>query len=109
MIIEIAIVLGSIIDLTLTYNYLKIYKEKYPEKDYAIIEANPLVRYNIRKLGLKERVFRSGFFILPILILLIYFLPINWRYFLAGCYYMMITFHLINLLALKKLKGIKKK
>jgi len=108
MIIEIAIIIGSILDLILTYNYLKIYKEKFPEKDFVVIEANPLIRYCVRTLGLKEGIFRSGFIILPILIALIYILPINWRYFLAGIYYTTITFHLTNFFAIRWMKGGKK-
>ncbi|KKL12535.1 hypothetical protein LCGC14_2534750, partial [marine sediment metagenome] len=85
-------------------NYLKIYKTKFPKKDYVIIEANPLIRYCVRKLGLKEGIFRAGFFILPIVIAITYFISVNFRFFLAGCYYMMIIFHLTNLLALKRMK-----
>ena len=109
MIIEIAIIVGVLLDLILTYKTLKIYKERFPDKDYTVIESNPLVRYCVRTLGLKEGVFRAGFFILPTVIIIIWLIPINWRYFLAGCYYMMVVFHLINLLALKKLKGGNKK
>lgn len=106
--IEIVIIIGSILDLSLTYNYLKIYNQKFPKKDYAIIEANPLIRYCIRTLGLKEGMITSTFIILPIILLVIYLLPTRWDYFLAGCFYMMITFHLSNFLALKRMKGNKK-
>ena len=35
----------SIIDLTLTYIYVKEYKEWQPEKPYKLIEMNPLLRF----------------------------------------------------------------
>jgi len=107
--IEILILIGSLLDLTLTYNYLKIYSQKFPQKDYVIIEANPLIRLLIRNSGLKEGMIQSAFIILPIILIVVYFLPSNLHYFLAGCFYMMITFHLSNFFALKRLEGVKTK
>jgi len=104
MIIEIIVLLGSVIDLSLTYNYLKIYKDKFPDKNYIVIEANPSVRFFIRQFGLKDGVFYSALPILFILALLLYYLPSSGDWFLAGAYYMMITFHLTNFLALKRMK-----
>lgn len=106
-IVEIAVLIASVIDLTLTYNYLKIYREKFPKKDFVVIEANPLIRFCIRSCGLGEGIFRSAFIILPLLVLLLYFLPTNWDFFLAGTFYMMLTFHLTNLLALKRIRMIR--
>ena len=105
MIIETLVILGSFFDLILTYNYLKIYKEKFPKKDYAVIEANPLVRAFIKSKGLKEGMVYSGMIILFVLAGLLYVLPTAWKYFLLGVYYMMVTFHWSNFIALKYMKG----
>lgn len=102
-IIEIAVLIASVVDLTLTYNYLKIYRNKFPKKDFILIEANPLIRSCIRSCGLGEGIFRSGFIILPVITFVLYLLPTNWDYFLAGIFYMMLVFHLTNYLALKRM------
>ena len=105
MIINYVLIIGLILDLILTYNYLRLYKNKFPKKDFTVIESNPLIRYCIRKFGLIDGVVYSGFIILGILILILFIGNINFKFFLAGAYYMMITFHLTNLLALKRMKG----
>lgn len=104
MIINYALIIGCLLDLLLTYNYLKIYKEKFPKKDYIIIESNPLIRNMVRKFGLLDGIVYSGLMIIFILLLLINFTGINFKFFLAGAYYMMIAFHLTNLLALNRMK-----
>ncbi len=106
MIIEIVVFAGAILDLVLTYNYLRIYRRKFPDKNYIVIEANPLIRWGIRNFGLSNGVAYSGMAILFILGLLLYYLPSNAKWFLAGAYYMMVTFHLTNLLALKRMKVV---
>jgi len=103
MIINYVLVIGCLLDLTLTYNYLRLYKNKFPKKDFAIIEANPLIRNMIRRFGLLDGVVYSGLIIVFILLLLINFTGVNFKFFLAGAYYMMVTFHLTNYLALKRL------
>ena len=105
MIIEIAIYFGFALDLILTYKYLKIYKQKFPKKDYIIVEANPLVSFAIRRGGLGQGIVGAGMVIFSILIILMIVLPINLKFFMAGCYYMMITFHLTNFLALRRMNG----
>ncbi len=109
MIINYLLIIGCLLDLLLTYNYLRLYKKQFPNKDFAIIEANPLIRNFIRRFGLLDGVVYSGGIILFILTLLIAFLPVNGKFFLAGAYYMMVTFHLTNYLALKRLdvRGLK--
>ena len=104
--IEYAILIGSIIDLILTYNYLSIYKQKFPKKDFVVIESNPLIRAYVRTYGIKNGMLISAFMILSLVMILIYFLDENWRYFLAGIYYMMITFHLTNFLAIRRMKQL---
>jgi len=98
------VMLGLLLDLILTYNFLKIYKEKFPKKDYTAVETNPLIRTAIRSMGLTEGIIFSGFIILMILMVVLKMIPYQWRYFLAGVYYMMICFHLLNLLSLKRME-----
>lgn len=98
------VMIGSLIDLLLTYNFLSLYKKRFPKKDYTAVETNPLIRHNIRSMGLSEGMAFSGVIILIILMVLLSILPYQWQYFLAGVYYMMITFHLTNFLALKKME-----
>lgn len=99
------VMLGSILDLTLTYNYLKLYKAKFPHKDFIVIESNPLIRSLVRSKGLKEGMITSSIIILFILMAILYVSSTPWKYFLAGVYYMMVTFHLTNFLAIKRMKG----
>ena len=102
--IEKIIILGSIIDLFLTYKYLSAFRVKFPKKDYVVIESNPLIRAFVRSNGIGHGVIMAGFIIIGILMILLYFLNTNFKYFLAGVYYMMITFHLTNFLALRRLE-----
>ncbi len=106
MIINYVLVIGCLLDLILTYNYLRLYKIKFPKKDYAIIEANPLIRYLIRRFKLMDGMIISGMIILTVVMILINLVNINTKFFLAGAYYMMITFHLTNLLAFSRIKNI---
>lgn len=105
MIIELVVMLGSVSDLILTYNFLKLYKEKFPKKDFLVVESNPLIKNRVRAKGLQEGMFQSAIIILSILIMLLHIIPIHWKYFLLGVYYMMVTFHLTNFLAIKRDKG----
>lgn len=98
------IFLGCILDLVLTYKFLSVYKKKFPKKDYTVVEANPLIRNAIRSLGLVDGMILSGVIILAILGMLLIILPYHWKYFLAGVYYTMICFHLVNFLSLKRME-----
>lgn len=108
MIINYILVVGCLLDLLLTYNYLKLYKEKFPTKDYTVIEANPLIRYFIRTEGLRDGLIVSGAIILAIVAVFINLSNSEGKWFLAGAYYMMITFHITNFLAFKRLKIVGK-
>lgn len=105
MIINYMLIVGLVLDLFLTYRFLGVYRNRFPDKDYAAIESNPLIRFFIREKGLGEGIIMSGLIIFLILLVLIVYLSENWKYFLAGVYYMMVTFHLLNFLALNRLKG----
>ena len=109
MIINYALIIGCLLDLLLTYNYLKVYRKKFPKKDFAVIESNPLIRYFIRNYGLGDGMLISGSIISAIVVVIINIGNINFKFFLAGAYYMMIAFHLTNLLALNRMKVISRK
>ncbi len=98
------VILGSVLDLILTYNFLKLYKKRFPKKDYTAVETNPLIRNAVRSMGLSEGMALSGAIILAILIVILSVIPYHWKYFLAGVYYMMVCFHLINFLSLKRME-----
>lgn len=102
------VVLGLLLDLFLTYKFLNLYRLKFPKKDYLVVEANPLIRFMVRRAGLGTGMIYSGVIIMVILLWLLMVLPHHWKYFLLGVYYMMVTFHLTNFLAIRRIKGVKK-
>ncbi len=105
MIINFFIMLGSFLDLLLTYKFLGLYKRKFPKKDWTVIEANPLIKYCVKTKGLNEGMFIAGSIILILALALVFVLSERWKFFLAGVYYMMVLFHLTNFLAISRLKG----
>ncbi len=102
--INLFVMLGSVLDLIFTYKFLNLYKKRFPKKDYTIVETNPLIRNAIRSLGLTEGMVLSGVIIVAILMILLSVIPYQWKYFLAGVYYMMVCFHLLNFLSLKRME-----
>lgn len=104
ILINFFLIVGSILDLFLTYKYLGEYKKKFPKKDWTVIEANPLIRYCVKAKGLGEGILVAGTVILFIFVGLINVLPERWKFFLAGTLYMMNVFHLLNFLAIKRIK-----
>lgn len=98
------VILGLVLDLILTHNFLKLYKKRFPKKDYTVVETNPLIRHAVRNMGISEGIALSGAIILIILLVILSVIPYHWKYFLAGVYYMMVCFHLINFLSLKRME-----
>ncbi len=98
------VMLGSFLDLVLTYNFLSIYRKRFPDKDYTAVESNPLVRNAVKSMGLCDGMVVSGAIMLTILVVLLAVIPNQWKYFLAGVYYMMVCFHLLNFLSLKRME-----
>ena len=102
------VLLGLALDLVFTYKFLKIYKIKFPKKDYTVVEKNPLIRSLVRTFGLGEGMVYSGLIIFAIVVWLLRVIAYEWKYFLLGAYYMMIAFHLMNFLEIKRIKEVKK-
>ncbi len=98
------VMLGCILDLILTYNFLGLYKKRFPKKDYTVVESNPLIRNAVRSMGLSEGMALSGVIMLAILMVILSVIPYHWKYFLLGAYYTVICFHLINFLSLKRME-----
>ena len=95
---------GLGIDMYYTHKYISLYKEKFPDKPYEQIEANPIIRFLIKKYGIACGVlFSTGLIGTLVFILLAYVFNTNWNYFLLGVYMMMIVFHLKNITMLKGL------
>lgn len=64
----IIILLGlSIIDLTLTFIYIKLYKTWQPQKPYNLIESNPLLVFLFNNLGLVLGMFVGAVVILTLI------------------------------------------
>ncbi len=105
--IELFVIFGLVLDILFTYKFLIIYKERFPKKDYTAVETNPLIRSLVRQLGIFDGIMISGGIIFCILVLLLSIIPYHWKYFLLGVYYMMVTFHLTNFLAIRRIKKVK--
>lgn len=107
--ILICIFLVFFFDMTFTYLILDIYKKHNPEKDYTLVEQNPIIRFCIRRLGLNAGLLVSTIilFVLLNLALKFIFTGENLKYFILGVYFMMIIFHYLNLNVLKKTYNMK--
>jgi len=94
------------LDMTLSYFFLKDCK-KITKGDWTVIEANPIIRYFIRKFELGFGLLIGSGFIFFILLVIVSITPEKLHYFFAGIYYMMCAFHLLNFRALKRIKNQK--
>lgn len=104
--IKIIILVLSGLDLIFAYLYLNKLQKIYKETSITKFEANPILKYSIKKFGLDKGVVFGGLFIFGILIFLILFMSKNQLFFLAGVYSMMLVYHGLNfnLLSFKKNK-----
>ena len=102
--IRIIILILSVIDLSLTYKYLKTFKDMFPEKDYTLLEANPIIKLCLKKFGFPTGMFISAPIIFILLFIAIVIISTEWHYFAMGLFVMMIIYHFCNLNQLKALK-----
>lgn len=93
-----------LLDMFLTYRLAQAYKNKFPDKDWTTIEANPIIRNSWRKFGLKNGSLVSCAIISLILFTILQFTSENWHYFFFGIYSMMCVFHYTNFKALERIK-----
>lgn len=102
--IQIAILLLSIIDITATHFYVSTFHAKFPKLDYTQLEANPILRFSWKTFGLKLGSIIGGIIVFSILFLLIYNINPKWQYFFLGMLTMMVVYHLLNFNQLAMLK-----
>lgn len=103
--VYIAIMVMSILDMLATYNYLKTFHKKFPKLDYTQLEANPLLRYWIKKKGMKQGMITGGIQVFLILCIVMYLLAdLNWLYYMAGTFSMMLIYHFANSVQLSNMK-----
>ena len=95
------------LDLILSHIYIGHYRKQFPKGDWTLVEANPVIRYFIRRLDLDFGMIVGGIAVAVILALILRFTGHHFHFFLAGVYYMMCTFHFLNFMALKRLRKLK--
>lgn len=93
-----------IMDMLLTYRYVKAYKEMYPQSQWWLAEANPILKFLMKDFGLGWGMICGGTVIFFILIVSTRLLPDYYLMFLLGMYFMNNTYHFVNWSALKRLK-----
>ena len=103
------IVISFLLDMVLTFHYVKIYKELYPKNDWTLAEANPILRSCLKKWGLVDGMVYGSIMIFFLLLFIITLLSENMRYFLLGFYVMTNIQHFVNWSAMKRLKLTKLK
>ncbi len=112
MILDFVIVGLLLLDLFLTHSYLQLYQKRFPKNDWTVAEANPIIRYATRKLGLNQGMIVSGTIIMGIVMIVLVAIPTKYeasKWFFVGLYYSVNVHHFINNRAMKKLlKGGKK-
>jgi len=91
-------------DMFLTFVYANMYKKVFPDKDFTVAEANPIIRFLWRKLGLVAGHIVSIFIIFWILAFIISKTSENCHWFIFGVYSMMCIYHFTHFNALKLIK-----
>jgi len=107
MIAEQIVLLLFMCDMFFTHNYLEIYRDKFPTKDWTLVEANPLIRNLVKNVGLNQGIVLSGLIIFVFLLILLWIGGEKSTYFLMGLYFMVDVYHFVQLRAIEniKLKG----
>lgn len=106
--LNIVLTLFFILDMFFTYYNIRLFRKKYPEKDYSKMELNPIPKYFWNKLGLLYGGILSVIFFGLIIYLLVFKFPYDIKLILIGIYFVIIGLHLSNLSMLKKKKETKK-
>ena len=96
----------SLIDLGTTYLYANSFHNKFPKLDYTILEANPIIKYSWKTLGLNLGMIVGGLIIFAILFLITMNLSEKWLWYLMGVFTMMIIYHFLNFSQLAALKPV---
>ena len=103
--IEYFVIPLSILDLFLSYLYLKQFIHLFPEKNYVLLEANPLIKLGLKWFGFPKGMFFSMPFVVGAWYIIITLLNTEWLSFACGMLTMMIMYHWLNFNQLKDLKN----
>lgn len=98
-----------LLDMFMSYNYIKTYKNLYPKNDWTLAEANPILRFCLKSYGLEKGMVIGSIILFSFISILIVLLNENFRYLLLGMFIMGNIFHFVNWQAMKRLKLIKNK
>lgn len=102
--IQIIILILSIIDLIATYFYISTFHTEFPKLNALNLEANPILRLAMGKLGILLGMIVGGIIVFAILCLIVLSVPEKWLWYLCGVESMMIIYHLLNFVQLAGLK-----
>jgi len=103
MILESIIIFGFILDMVFTYQYLNMYKKRFPKNDYTVAEANVLLRTLIRKFGLQDGIVYGSLILGFVVVVAVNLLRIEILYMMIGFYYSVNVHHFVNNRALKQM------
>lgn len=99
--IQIAILILSLMDLTASFFYVSTFHAKYPDKDYTMIEANPVIKMALKLFGVTKGMLFGGAIVFGIVVLLAFSAKENLQLFMAGMLTMMNAYHWLNFRLLK--------
>ena len=94
--IILTILLLSCLDLFFTFKYVDTFREKFPDKDYKQLEANPIIRKMWDMFGFGKGMLISVPIILLGWSLFCFVAPDNIKYFGSGMLTMMMAYHYLN-------------
>ncbi len=102
--IKAIILLLSMLDLFLSYKYLKQFIKLFPDKDYILLEANPIIKLCLKKFKFPKGMFIAIPLVIALWIFIIGMLDRDWLFFSCGALGMMIVYHYANFTQLKVLE-----
>lgn len=103
--IQIIVLLLSISDIVLTGLYIHTFHKKFPDLDYTVLEANPIIKLALKRFSIPIAMIIGGLITFSILTLLILSAQDKWHYFFLGALMMMNIYHFLNFSQLIALKG----
>lgn len=95
-----------LVDMIFSYDYIKKFRARHPDKDWSVVERNPIIRGMIKSFGLESGIIVGAIIILVILGVILSVTGIKFQYFLLGIYFMVNVQHVANLNGLKELAKI---
>jgi hypothetical protein len=73
----------------------------YPKQDATIIEANPILKYSMKALGINIGMLVGGLIVFGIVLLLVLNIKRELCFYMAGLFSMMLVYHVLNFKLLK--------